>query len=215
MIHTLDDAIVFLKRFHRHRLEDPSWNTELLDGDLPPGLCQVYRNLGGFLELDEEAGSNPLGAQNVLAHPSDLLRVDGMVEFAFENQGNWSCRCALGEEDPAVYSDATEYWSHPRPGFNLVSQSLNRFLITFCLTEAIFSCEELIVVQDLAAVESLCLKALWLDAPYVFEEPFPGFYTSEDETVLMADFGADIRIGRRRYSVNSSRSRILQTTPSA
>jgi hypothetical protein len=77
-----------------------------------------------------------LDTQDALAPASLLKRVDGMVEFAWENQGNWSARCPIGQPDPPVYSNAADVWNTPERGFVVVCESLNHFLTTLCLQGA-------------------------------------------------------------------------------
>ena len=47
MIASIVDLVDFLKRFHRHWLEDPSLEPSLVQADLPDGLATIYRELGG------------------------------------------------------------------------------------------------------------------------------------------------------------------------
>jgi hypothetical protein len=66
--------------------------------------------------------------------------------------------------DPPVYLYTPDLSESPLEGIEKVCDSLNHFLVTFCLREAIFSASCLISVkpgssQDFLAVEQ---KALWL-----------------------------------------------------
>src|SRR5215475_6697465 len=90
-------------------------------------------------------GRAPFAAQDTLVPLRDLKRVDGMVEFAWENQGCWSCRTPLELDDPPVYSDAGDCY-YQRPGFLQVCDRLSHFLITLSLQEAAMSAPVLLAV---------------------------------------------------------------------
>jgi hypothetical protein len=126
-----------------------------------------------------------------------------MVEFAWENQGNWSCRCALNESDPPVYSDAAEIWDENSSGFKIVCQSLNHFLITLCLQEAVMSCQYLVVIDGDSLGEVLTTEPspLWLKGYYVYGEPTYNFYELHEEEVLIMDY-AGIWIGCQENRIN-------------
>jgi hypothetical protein len=53
MITSIADLVSFLKRFHRHWLDDPSLAPALIPTDLPDGLATVYRELGALIEIAE------------------------------------------------------------------------------------------------------------------------------------------------------------------
>src|SRR5947208_2017549 len=112
MIVTIDDLVRFLRSFHRTWLDRPGLARELIPNDLPDGLALIYRDLGALVEL-EPTGNRPrmpFAAQDSLMPLSRLKRVEGMFEFSWENQGNWSCRCPTGPGDPPVFSNAAQLW---------------------------------------------------------------------------------------------------------
>src|SRR5262245_54437411 len=140
VIESIVDLVAFLKRFHRHWLDDPSLNPALIPADLPPGLATIYRELGALVEIEpgpENDWRAPFATQDVLLPVSRLKRVGDLAEFAWENQGNWSARCPVGRSDPPVYSNAADSWDAVRRGFVVVCASLNHFLTTLCLQEAV------------------------------------------------------------------------------
>lgn len=49
MIASIADLVAFLKRFHRHWLDDPRINPALIPADLPPPLGTIYRDLEALL----------------------------------------------------------------------------------------------------------------------------------------------------------------------
>jgi len=136
VIASIVDLIAFLKQFHRHWLDDPGLDPALIPTDLPDGLAMVYRELGALVEI--EANPSPFATQDALMPLSRLKRVGRMIEFAWENQSNWSARCSPGEPDPAVYSNAADSWNSVRRGFVKVCASLNHFLTTLCLQDCTF-----------------------------------------------------------------------------
>ncbi len=136
MISSIADLVAFLKQFHRHWLDNPTLDSALIPADLPPPLATIYRELGALVEIDPEPENGrraPFATQDALMPLSRLQRVDGLVEFAWENQGNWSARCPVGLPDPPVYSNARDAWERPRRGFLMVCDSLAHFLTTLCL----------------------------------------------------------------------------------
>lgn len=68
-----------------------------------------------------------------------------MIEFAWENQGNWSARCLAGQADSPVYTNAGD--GGGSSAFEVVRDSLNAFLITLCLQEAVMSAPVLYAID--------------------------------------------------------------------
>lgn len=198
MIGSIDDLVKFLKRFHRDWLEDPSLDPSLIPSDAPDGLAAIYRELGALVELQENArGQAPFASQDCLMPLSRLKRVDGQFEFCWENQGNWSCRCPAGEPDPRVYSNAADVWNEQPRGFIVVCDSLNHFLITLCLQEALYSCRNLVAVEGDPDVRDAVvprIEPLWLAGRYAFGEPSHNFFVTSDGEVLIMKY-AGVWIG--------------------
>jgi hypothetical protein len=191
MIESIEDLIVFLKHFHRNLLEDPSLPPESIPNDLPDGLAKIYRELGGLVDLIDENPA-PFATQDVLMPVSRLNRIDGMIEFSHENQGNWSVRALSNQKDPQVYSDSADAVSERR-GFVVVCESLNHFLITLCLQEAVMGSHNLATVRTDNIIKKTLvgeeLEPLWLNGYYVFNEPSHNFYVSQNRDVLVMDYG--------------------------
>ncbi|MHB8973294.1 MAG: hypothetical protein ACYC3X_24110 [Pirellulaceae bacterium] len=206
MIQSIAELVTFLTRFHRHWLVDPRLDPAQLPTDLPNGLATVYRELGALAEIEPGPDNDwraPLATQDRLIAASRLTRVDGMMEFAWENQGNWSARCPVGLPDPPVYCNAVDLWETVQRGFVVVCQSLNHFLTTLCLQEAVMCCSNLMAVQtDLptSQVLSIPLQPLWLNGYYVAEEPDHQFFVSEDRDVLVMDWN-DVWVGSSTHKV--------------
>lgn len=200
MIRTIVDLVAFLKHYHRDWLDDPSLDSAMIPADLPDGLAAIYRELGGLVELNftrEGERQWPFASQDCLVALSQLKRVDGMIEFSWENQGNWSARCAAGSGDPPVYSDAQDVWDERQRGFIVVCESLNNFLTTLCLQEAVFASRNLISLRSNVPVDQVLtipVQPLWLDGCYVYETPSHQFFASADREILIMD-GAGAWIG--------------------
>jgi hypothetical protein len=114
MIKSCEDLVVFLLSFHRSWSSSPGVRPSSVPDDLPDALAEVYRNLGALIALEptpENGCRIPFGTQDMLAPLQELKRIGDMVEFAWENQGCWSCRNPLGPGDPPVYSDANAFRS--------------------------------------------------------------------------------------------------------
>ena len=187
MIASTADLVAFLKVFHRRWLADPSLDAALIPPDLPPPLATVYRELGALTEI----APGPFATQDGLVPPGRLKRLGGMVEFAWENSGNWSARCPLGQADPPVYSAAADIWETPRRGFVVVCDSLAHFLTTLCLQEAVMSCRNLVNINSTrppAELLTVPLEPLWLGGRYVDGRADHHFWVSPDREVLVMDW---------------------------
>jgi len=211
MIDSIPSLVAFLRRFHRLWLKDFMFDpaTDLLrplpgdavidpadiPADLSEGLATIYRELGPLVEMRLMPGGGrrrPFGTQDALVRLSLLKRIGGMIEFAFAHQGNWSCRCRTGELDPAVYSNFDGRWTESQKGFVVVCESLNHFLITFCLREAVFSCRNLGLIGADGLPETLVggkLEPIWLRGQYVYPKTLNDFFASRDQTVIVMDEG--------------------------
>jgi hypothetical protein len=194
MIASIADLIAFLKRFHRHWLDDPSLDPALLPPNLPPGLAAIYRELGALIEIEQGPDNDwraPFAAQDALMPVGQFKWVEGMVEFAWENQGNWSARCPVGLPDPPVYSNAADVWEEVRRGFAIVCESLNHFLTTLCLQEAVMGSRNLVALhtdRPPDQVLSVPLRPLWLNGYYVAGKPDHLFFVSLKQDVLVMDW---------------------------
>ena len=177
MIETFDDLILFLHRFHK------PWGDHLpsanIPEDLPPPLRRMYAEFGSLIDIDGTSARRPFGTQDALVSTQFLKRVDDMYEFASENQGNWSCRTPIGPDDPPVYSNSRDAWeAGPAKGFQLVCNSLEHFLTTLCLQEAVMSCPNLVALDGVDVTQAFAveLHPLWLNGVYVNGDPTHHFY---------------------------------------
>lgn len=106
--------VSFVTRFQATR-GDPRLPADRVPSDLPPGLRAVHVGLGRFADRREHGVEAPLATQDQLLAVHQLGREDGMIVFAVENQGNWTCRCAPGTADPPVHCDQAAAIGEPRP----------------------------------------------------------------------------------------------------
>jgi hypothetical protein len=191
MIESIDDLVAFLRQFHRGWLEVPALDPSLVPPDVPEGLATIYRELGALVEIEDDRSRAPFASQDCLMPLSRLKRVDGMLVFAWENQGNWSCCCQAGELDPPVYSNAADAWNEEQRGFVVVCKSLNHFLITLCLQEALYSCRNLVAVKGDPEPKDVIterLEPLWLGGRYVNAEPSHDFLVTSDHEVIVMNY---------------------------
>ena len=207
MIGSISSLVAFLRHFHRHWLGDPSLDPSIIPADLPDGLALIYRELGKLVEIEQGNENDwraPFTTQDALMPLSRLKRIDGMVEFAWENQGNWSARAPIGKGDPPVYSNAADAWESVRRGHVVVCDSLNHFLTTLCLQEAVMSCKNLITVNSWQPSDGLIipdLQPLWLHGSYV-AEPLHQFYFSHDKETMVMEW-ASLWVGSPVFDVQS------------
>lgn len=168
MLSNLSDVVDYLKRFY-----PPHAGLADIRDNLPDGLALLYREFGALLE-SRTVERAAFATQDNLVPLSKLEIEDDMFTFLWENQGNWSCRCPIGRGDPAVYSDAADLYADEGEdeGFVVVCESLDQFLSTFCLQEAVLGCAHVFSAEHDATLDEVPgLEPLWLDGKYVFEEP--------------------------------------------
>jgi hypothetical protein len=202
----IDHLILFLKHFHRDRLPDPSLDSALIPADLPPGLAMIYRELGALVAIGgNDHPRPPFGTQDRLLPLAELRYVEGAIEFAQENQHSWVARCPLGQPDPPVYSNPMEISSDATQGFVAVCESLNHFLVTLCLQEAVMSCANLAMdATDRHLTDfPIELQPLWLDGYSVFGEPSHSFYWSSEPELLVMNF-AGLWVGSPTISLGDT-----------
>jgi hypothetical protein len=192
MITSIDDLIIFLKHFRRNLLPDSSLPPERIPAYLPEGLTKIYREFGMLCGV---VHPNSFGTQDKLISVSLLQQIDGMVEFCWETQGVWSARCPINQKDPPVYSDHSDYNGWNVEGdFVVVCESLDHFLITFCLQEAVFGSRNFASVSNMdnileTIIDKEKFQPLWLNGKYVDSDWLSDFYISEDRDILIWNRG--------------------------
>ena len=184
----LDETLAFLHRWYRHVPPPHEAPDVALPVGLPDALGRLYRAFGGLLARRRLGRPCPFSGQDHLYGPSELDVHGGQVTFAVENQANWTCRCALGVENPPVLCDARTIWDPDARGFEVVNDALDNFLITLCLQEAVMSSLTLLSVDDdwKRPVE---LRPLWLGGIYVNGESEHAFYYDEGRDAIAMEYG--------------------------
>ncbi|MHC5539153.1 hypothetical protein ACYOEI_13125 [Singulisphaera rosea] len=184
MLSNLSDVVVYLKRFY-----PTSPGLAEVRDDLPDGLALLYREFGALLE-SRSVERPAFATQDSLVPLSQLEVDDGMITFLWENQGNWSCRCRTGKGDPPVFSDAPDLDSDEEEGFVEVCDSLDHFLSTFCLQEAVLGCPHIFSAEPGATLDRVPgLEPLWLDGKYVFEGPTHNVFAIKNVDLLILAHG--------------------------
>ncbi|GAA4433984.1 hypothetical protein GCM10023155_30680 [Bremerella cremea] len=190
MISNIEDLVAFLHEFHapwgEHR---PSPD---IPDNLPRALTILYAEFGNLIDMDPHDPRIPFATQDGLMPANRLQYIDGMCEFAWENQGNWSCRFPIDGDDPPVFSNSRDVWEEgPPKGFVQACDSLEHFLITLCLQEAVMSCPKLIACngQDVGSIFRSPPIPLWMDGIYVDGEPSHDFYMYEGSKMLIMNCG--------------------------
>jgi hypothetical protein len=190
VIRTIQDLITYLAEYHKPLERSPALDPSTVPQELPSALREVYCGLGALIEMERSeirsGGRAPFAAQDTLVPLRKLERVDGMVEFVWENQGCWSCRTPLDQEDPPVYSDAGDCY-YESPGFLKVCDQLSHFLITLSLQEAVMSSPVLLALENdsVGDVVAPALRPLWLDGKYVFNGPTHSIFDVPGHDVLI------------------------------
>ncbi|WP_068774286.1 hypothetical protein [Paenibacillus sp. FJAT-26967] len=125
--------------------------------------------------------------QDTLMSVENTIRSQGRISFITENQGNWTCEVEEGNDDSPVYCNAAALWDDTVKGHERVCNSLQHFLVTFCLQELMFSSRFVGAIQADLKQELFReqLEPIWLDGYYVFKEPTHSFYLCANKLLIM------------------------------
>lgn len=169
----LEKFILFWHGPRRARYGEPE--SALAAFPLPYPLKRLYAFAGRWppSNPDYSRAANTFCVQDALRPFSGLERSDdGKVVFLDENQGNWTCTTLPEGDDPPVWvEDVFEVYQQRR--WRLVTPSLSRFLVTFCLQESLFGATFCVSDETFAALfESSkgIAVPLWLNGPYAYSE---------------------------------------------
>jgi hypothetical protein len=130
--------------------------------------------------------------------PAESLELtpDGKLIFLDENQGNWSCATFSEGDDPPVWvEDVFNIYGQGKWG--RVTESLSRFLVTFCLKELLFGSTFTLGDKGLEQLfESSKAEAipLWTEGAYPNSNKDFSFYLLHG-SVLVGDLGGGIWFG--------------------
>lgn len=115
---------------------------------------------------------------------------EGKLIFLDENQGNWTCATLSEGDDPPVWvEDVVDL--HRQGNWRLVTESLSRFLVTFCLRELLFGsqlllCDKLLERSFESSKDSVI--PLWTGGPNANWDGNSSFFLVHD-SVLIGDIG--------------------------
>jgi hypothetical protein len=188
MVESIEEAVEYLRNYHRNVLANPGLDSSLIPDDLPHSLALIYRELGALVELSSFGLNDrrPFSTQDSLVPLSGLKRINGLIEFAWENQGNWSARCVTGLVDPPVFTNAGEEGAGCSE-FEQVCDSLSSFLITLALHEAVMSSPMLFNFDDYDVVQAFddLINPIWLNGPYAIKGFHYDFYDIPGKDILI------------------------------
>ncbi len=152
----------FIERWHGHRKPWSGIAAEKIEQtQLPKPLAWLYGFAGEW--HGKHYCDTLLGNQDCLIPIEELSIYNGKVVFIAENQGVWQIGTDTAGEDPPVLARLDD------GPWQLLDESLTRFLVTFVLHETVFGCEHLggaeNVIEQLTAA-GMHISPLWLDHPY-------------------------------------------------
>ena len=161
----------FIDRWHGYRKPWFGIAAEKIEHtQLPQPLAWLYGYAGEW--QGRYYWDSLLGNQDLLLPIEELSIRDGKLVFVNENQGVWNVGTDSAGEDPRV-------WARIDGGpWQLLDDSLTRFLVTFVLHETVFGCQHLGSAEN--AIDKLTgagmhVSALWLNHPYpAFLDGNPG-----------------------------------------
>jgi hypothetical protein len=162
MIAGIRALVKFLRDYH-HEVGDGSLSEDVVPRNLPRPLRQVYSNFGKWTKP-----WSPLAAQNHLLPVEELVEEDGYFCFLRENQNCWTCWCRPREE--SVYCDSYETGRGLKNAAQ-IHESIEQFLITHCLHEAVMSSPELVCLHDFKPPEEVVLlswQELYMAGRFVY-----------------------------------------------
>ncbi len=199
MICTISELADFLGVYHRVWTDSPGLNADIVSRDLPAPLREFYIRLGALTQIRESAANGhriPMGTQDYIASPERIRRVDGLVEFLWENQDCFWVRTAATGDDPAVITNWLRELGDSENDQDVVCDSLTHFLITFALQEAVMSSAYLLQPVK-ATFDQLKGEAvpIWLNGLYVCGEPTHDFHYFPKLEVIAMNLCGDLWLG--------------------
>jgi hypothetical protein len=171
--------IEFLGRYHRSILErEPAKPVTWPEFVVPEPLRALHELFGQH--IDHSWG--PLSSQDHLA-PLHEMRLDGdEVVFLHENQGCWSCTYSLTPPHPVFRYD-------DEPTGTRQTDTLEEFLITFALQEAVMSSPWLLGIHGAPSAEALGIELVDLHrgGRYAYEGENDDFWITPDQQTICMD----------------------------
>lgn len=162
---------------------------------LPYPLCRLYGFAGQWPPHPHYANEpNVFCVQDYLIPLSGLeYSDDGKLVFLVENQSCWTCATLTQGDDPPVWVAGDYLYPNPDDGeWHLITDSLSKFLVSFCLQELLFgSVPHTPGTRRLSNIDRQKAVPLWTDGPYVGSNRSHNFYLLNDE-VLIGPFGIEL-----------------------
>lgn len=160
---------------------------------------------------------SPLACQDGFAAPQFVRETDGRVDFAFENQGNWSAGYRTDDlsPDPEILSNWIDM-EERNAGYVRVGTKLSEFITTIILAETVFFGSESTPSTVMKAQK--CDEVIWVGRYYnavgfggKYEKPSHRIRTNSERTLLALDwdskfsgFVADRNLSRNRWEMIGS-----------
>lgn len=166
-------------------------NGVCLPSDYPKSLIEFYAMFGTLIDIEpseENEHRPPFSSQDYLLHSNRLIKKDGYVVIASENQGNWSCRVPTNSDDPFIESNADSLFES-KQHFEVLQYKLSEFLETIALQEAVMSARYLYSIdsdEDPSTFPSA--KTINTSNKYVHKDFRHKFAIIGDDVILM-NFG--------------------------
>jgi hypothetical protein len=169
----LEKFIVFWVGPWRKEYGEPE--SALKKVQLPGPLRRLYGFAGRWTRPHPDVAEDA-GIFSIQEHLRPLAGLkhspDGKLVFLDENQGNWTFATLPEGDDPPVWvEDVFDGYNQGKWG--LVSRSLSRFLVTFCLQELLFGSrlclhdEHLDRLFESSRSDSI---PLWINGPYAYQD---------------------------------------------
>lgn len=175
-----------------------------IPADVPGVLRRTYAAIGLLTRSESRFNPDspyerPLGTQDCLLEPEELKLKDGLYDFAWENQGNWTCYAQSNQDDPEAMTNAAEPGS--TGAIRPIGCKLSDFLITLCLQETVLSGwsrspDEDQYYQDRASVSLWVGKWVYDDLEYEFRTDPEGefLYMRYTDFYALREFAGQPRV---------------------
>ncbi len=188
VITSIGEMLDFLHLFLAPLSDQPGLPESSVPDDLPAPLRQLYIHFGALIH---RCPNGPFSTQDRISPVHKLVRDQGELEFAWENQGNWRARCELGIADPDVYVDHPPWTEHDRdPGHKWWCRGpLSRFVVTLALQEAVMGCPYLWAVRAETTPEASTVpfEPLWMNGQFAYGEGTHSFLFAPEGDILAFD----------------------------
>lgn len=169
----MDSLEEFIVRWAGPRLPDSGVSdSDLAKRSLPYPLRRLYALAGSWLAVRQDTTDRDTGLFSVGEHLREFQDLedteDKKLLFLDENSGNWSCSTLVSGEDPPVWIDG-EFNEETSGRWEMVTASLSKLLVTFCLNELLLGsrvCRKDEQLTSCLESRKEAVRPLWLAGPY-------------------------------------------------